>query len=393
MAHPSHIRALMVCPSTEIVQKFAAASIRRKFFETISDISVYPVPAQLESKIRQARPDVLLIDVASDVTAATELIRHIAETLPNVPIVGLHTTSDANAILTTLRSGATEFLYAPFESSVQEAAVARIRKLIDPDGGVERARGKVVGFTSAKPGAGATTLAIQTACLLKRRVLLIDLNLNGGSAAWHLGLTPSTGIEALLAPGTRIDHGLWSQTVTSVQNFDLLASPLLPLPAPVDPGQIAHVLDHARGMYDWVVLDLPCVFEKLTQGCMSEADRSYVVSAPDLTSLHLTRRAVRVLRQLGFDNSRFGVLMNMMTDRVELSAAELKKVFECDVDRGLPADKTRMDQSLLQGTPLQGGAFGKAVEGLATHLMKMLGHEQETQTGRKSLNEYAADVR
>jgi pilus assembly protein CpaE len=385
----NHIRALLICPSLELSQKLAIAGARRKFFEIAGEMHDYGSAASVETKVRQVRPEVVLIDVASNLEAAGTLIRHLADTLPSIPVVGLHTSADSGAILQTLRAGATEFLYAPFETSVQEAAVARVRKLTDPTGGIERARGKVVGFSSAKPGSGATTLAVQTARALKkaerRRVLVIDLNFAGAAAAFALGIVPRANIEPLLEPGFRIDHGTWSQCIESADGLDVLAAPDLPLSQPVDRSQVAHVLDHARGLYDWVVLDLPCVFDRLTLGCMSEADRSYMVSTSDLASLHLTRRAVKMLRQFGFDSTRFGVLLNRMDQRSELSDIELKKLFDCDIDRGLPGDPSHVDMSLLKGAPLNGGTLGKAIDGLAAQLTRALSNG--TESGRARMNE------
>jgi pilus assembly protein CpaE len=391
VSHPNHLRALSICPGRELSQQFAAAGRQDKFFDVVAELQNYPAAAPLEIRMRQLRPEVLLVDVATDLAVASKLIQQITEALPAVPVVGLHLASDATAILTTLRVGATEFLFAPFDVAAQEAAVTRIRKLTDPTGGTERARGKMVAFTSAKPGSGATTLAVQTARALRkgdrRRVLMVDLNLNGGSAAFCMGVTPAATIEPLLVSGTRIDHGMWSHVVENVDGLDILAAPELPLAAPADAGQVAHVLDHARGLYEWIVLDLPCVFERLTLGCIAEADRAFVVSTPDLASLHMTRRAVKMLRQFGFDASRFGVLLNRMEDRSDLTSAELKKLFDCDVDRGLPSDPSNVGESLLRGVPLAGGAFGKAVEGLATKLMTVFGEAAEgapAATGRSS---------
>ncbi len=60
---------------------------------------------------------------------ATELIRFIAGLKPPVQVVGLHTQNDSDAILQSLRAGATEFLAAPFELASQRDAIARLRRL------------------------------------------------------------------------------------------------------------------------------------------------------------------------------------------------------------------------------------------------------------------------
>jgi len=63
-----------------------------------------------------------------------------------------------------------------------------------------------------------------------------------------------------------------------------------------------------------------------------------------------------------------------MDNRAELSSSELKKLFDCDIDRGLPTDSAGLHSSLVQGKPLDASSgFGKAVQGLADKLCQSLG--------------------
>ncbi len=374
-----YVRALLISPDRQIAQQFAATQAGNKCFEIQLDLSAYPASEQqLEAKVRQIRPEVLVIDVATDLALACTLIDYATRMTPPVEVIALHRASNADAVLAALRSGAREFLAAPFDSTVQQAAVTRLRKLIDPAGSTEGTKGKLVAFTSSKPGSGASTLAVQTARALRkskqRRVAIIDLNVSGGSIAFFLNLDPVSNISALLSTGTRIDHGIWSSVAMTAEGIDVIAAPELPRSMLPDATQLAAILNHARSCYDWVILDLPCAFQRLTLGCLAEADKVFIVSTPDLASLHLTRRAVRTIRQLGFDFSRFGVLLNRMDNRAELSSSELKKLFDCDIDRGLPTDSSGLHSSLVQGKPLDASSgFGKAVQGLADKLCQSLG--------------------
>ena len=42
------------------------------------------------------------------------------------------------------------------------------------------------------------------------------------------------------------------------------------------------VLEHARLNYDWVVIDLPVVFQRLSLMTISESDRAFLVSTSEL---------------------------------------------------------------------------------------------------------------
>src|SRR5829696_1027369 len=123
------IRGLMVSPDRRIADEFLASLGRGRSFEIVGDLRAYPSASNLDTRIRQLRPDVLLLDLATDLDTAAELIRAVTTQNPPVHVIGLHTHNNSEAILRSLRNGASEFLFAPFEISVQEAAITRIQKL------------------------------------------------------------------------------------------------------------------------------------------------------------------------------------------------------------------------------------------------------------------------
>ena len=70
-------------------------------------------------------------------------------------------------------------------------------------------------------------------------------------------------------------------------------------PTPVEPGGLHQVLAHARNTYEWTVVDLPSIFQRISLLTLSEADRAFIVATSDLASLHLARKAVKLVTQLG----------------------------------------------------------------------------------------------
>src|SRR5436190_19400342 len=134
-ARAAQITALMISPNRRIAEQFLESLGRARAFEILADLRAYPSVSNIDTRIRQLRPDVLLLDVATDLDAAGELIRAVSSQKPPVHVIGLHTHHDSDAILRSLRYGASEFLFAPFDVSVQEAAISRIQKLIQPTSG------------------------------------------------------------------------------------------------------------------------------------------------------------------------------------------------------------------------------------------------------------------
>lgn len=166
-----------------------------RVFEVLSELKSYPQEQTLDIRLRQIQPVVVLLDLSSDLETALQLIRFVSSFQPPIQVVGMHTDNNSEVLVRSLRAGAIEFLSMPFDPAGQREAAARIRRLREPEGHSTQDFGKVVAFSSAKPGSGASTLATQTAFCLRRmtgkRVLLADFDILSGSIAFALKLNPT----------------------------------------------------------------------------------------------------------------------------------------------------------------------------------------------------------
>jgi pilus assembly protein CpaE len=379
MPRSSSLTALLISPNREMADQFNRFVSRTRAFQIVADLKEYPAAQTLDMRIRQLRPDVVLVDLASNLDSACDLIRTLAGLTPPVHAVGLHIQNDSSAVLRSLRVGASEFLYAPFDAATQEEAIARIQRLVQPDQGGEREQGKIIVFTSTKPGSGASTLATQTAFALGRRtrarVLLIDLDLLGGAIGFHLGLDYSYSVLDFIQHADRLDVNAWSNAVVSTGSIDVLPAPDSPYTDPIEPARLHEVLHNAKQLYDWVVVDTPAVFHRVSLLAISESDKGFLISTPELASLHLARKGVKLLNQLGFDSTRYQVLINRVDRKSDFNGNDIGKLLECSVDASMPNDFFSLQRIITSGEPLAGDSdLGRAIEGLAN---KLTGAEPE----------------
>ena len=372
MAVNLDLAALLVAPNRELAEQFLATVPKSRAFQVLADLRSYPHEQALDIRLRQLKPDVVLMDVATNPEVATQLIQFICGSHPDVHVVGLHVSNDSEAVMRTLRSGASEFLHAPFDVDSQRDAIARLDRLRRPDASAPE-RGAVVVFTSAKPGSGATTLATQTAFAVRkatgRRVLLADLDLMGGAIAFYLKLShPGSLIDALENPG-RMDAAFWASLTVNCGGVDVLPAPEAPNLAPVDPTRLHEVLEYARRCYDWVIVDLPAVFHHISLQTLTDSDRAFLVTTSELPSLHLTRRAVNLLMQVGIDRSRFHVVVNRVGKRDGIGESDMEKIFNCPVHASFPNDYFSLHRVVTHGQALGGDCeLGRAIDRLAGKL-------------------------
>jgi len=369
----SQITALLIAPNRDLAQQFVATLPQTRAFQILADLKSYPPAQTLEIRIRQLKPHAILLDLATDLTVATELIRFISSLTPPIQVVGLDTRNDSDAILQSLRAGATEFLAAPFELASQRDAIARLRRLCGSEAPVSNEAGHVVAFSSAKPGSGASTLATQTAFALRRltgqRILLADFDLTGGTIGFYLKLSHNYSVVDALQHAEHLDATLWSSLAVNHGGVDILPSPAAPYAEPIDGGRLRVLIDYARQLYDWVILDLPTVFSQISLIALAECERAYLVSTSELPSLHLTRKAMSMITQVGLPKERFEVLVNRVERRDDIGGANLEKLFNCPVHASLPNDYFSLHRVVTLGQPLGSeGELGKAIEKLAVGL-------------------------
>ena len=367
------LTALAIIPHRELAAQLSSALEQTHSFQIVSELKSYPTLQTLEIRARQTKPDVILLDLASDLDQACELIRSVSSLSLRAQVVGLHVRNDSDAILRSLRSGASEFLYAPFDVQTQSDAVARLHRLLQPGPEEAAEPGSIVAFSSAKPGSGASTLAAQAAFTLRRttsqRVLLADFDLMGGMIGFYLKLANGKSLLDALQLDYPMQESGWAPCVASVDGVDILAAPEAPYAGSIDASRLHAVLEYVRTAYEWVMIDLPVVFQRLSLMTISESDRAYLVSTPELPSLHLARKAVNLLDQLGFPKERFQIVMNRIDRRDEIAGSDIERLFNCSIDARIPNDYFSLHRAVTLGQPVDGHSeLGKAVESLANRL-------------------------
>src|ERR1700719_1540470 len=95
----AEIPAMLIAPDRDLAQQFMATIPQTHAFQIMADLKSYPPQQTLEIRARQLKPQVVLLDLSSDLNAATELIRYVTTLTPPVQVIGLHTQNDATAIL------------------------------------------------------------------------------------------------------------------------------------------------------------------------------------------------------------------------------------------------------------------------------------------------------
>jgi pilus assembly protein CpaE len=206
-------------------------------------------------------PALLIVDISGEGEPVGKL-RQLAEVCDHntsVILIGDHNDIRLYRMLREL--GAAEYIFKPLLPDLLARACRAA--LTGDDSAPAPQTGKLVSILGVRGGVGATTVAVSAAWHLaehlRRRVVLIDLNLTTGDAALQLDKTPNEAFSEALRNPDRVDGVFLESIVTRVSDrLDLLAS-LEPLgsAAPPEETTALALLPKIRSGYRYVLVDLP----------------------------------------------------------------------------------------------------------------------------------------
>jgi pilus assembly protein CpaE len=273
--------------------------------------------ALIESK---GAPDLVITDVNMPLMNGLELVKRLREDrkTARTPIVVLSAAKQEQDILAGYSHGADDYVGKPIDLAVLAAKIETIlrqTRVVAEVIAAPRKLGVVIAFAHGKGGVGATTLAANVASALAadgKSVVLLDLNLQFGTAAMFFDLRPRTTIvEFARGDVSRITEEDFSQYLAAHKSgVRILAAPPSPEEAElVSVGAVQQAIDLARGGRDAVVLDLAAKLDEITLAALDVTDIVCVVTAPHLAALRSTSDTLAMLTRIGISDARILVAL------------------------------------------------------------------------------------
>ncbi|MCW2961430.1 MAG: hypothetical protein JWM25_479 [Thermoleophilia bacterium] len=216
---------------------------------------------------------------------------------------------------------------------------------------------RVITLFSPKGGVGKTVLATSMAAMyakrLKKRTLLIDLDLQFGDAAIMLGCDPRTTILDLVMSHGDLDSDKLSGYVTQHESgLHVLPAPLRPEDADlVTEDRLASVLAAAKQAYDVVLLDTPPNFNSTVLTALDRTDELLLVASLEATSLKSVKVCLQTLEMLHYPLDRCHVVLNRADTRVGLKRDQVESALGKSIRFGIPSSKA-VPTAINRGIPV-----------------------------------------
>ena len=270
--------------------------------------------------------------------------------------------------------GVTEYLPKPLtRDSIQRLLLPRLSGgTSEPSAG---RGGHVVAVCGARGGVGATTIAVSLALELsdvaKAHVALLDLHLQGGTAALMLSGRPGPGLRIALEDSERADSLFLERTAIAVEPRLRLIAAEEPIGTilQVSSGGVARVLDLLQRKFNYVVVDLPMPVPQEMNWAVVMARQVVVVMGPDVGSLR-DAQAVRhfVIGTTGSD--RVVTVLNRADIKGGLAPNLIERGLGGRPDCVIPDLGRRMIEAVSLGTPAlrRVPALGRHMAGLVREI-------------------------
>jgi len=256
-------------------------------------------------------PKFLILDIGNNGQEVLPELDNLAEQCEmgtKVAVVGA--TNDIAFYRALIARGVSEYFTYP-------ANAQAIRGTFLPTGaGGDKKSGHILSFMGASAGDGSSTMALNTAYALYKKgksVVLVDMDYQFGIIAKSLDVASPYGIKDIFEhPDRGVDSTLIQRMVVSYDGkFDLVAAPnTLHFMPTVSPDMIRDMLAALQSRYDYVVLDVPHVWDRWVATALTASDHVVVVAQLWLKSVVHCSRLLNTWRPQGIEGGDVSVVIN-----------------------------------------------------------------------------------
>ncbi|MBA3779656.1 MAG: AAA family ATPase [Chloroflexi bacterium] len=323
-----------------------------------------------EDVVREAsRRDLVIIGSVPAPRNAIDICRDLRSDpgSSSVPILGVAQGTDAEERVALLEAGADDVMVRPVDPRELEARVEalllRSRRKWSARGldGASAAgqQRRLIVFFSPKGGVGTTTAAVNVAVALaeagRRRVAILDLDIQWGQVATHLNVSIRQSIAELLG-----DEAALSNPEDIAGYAQAHSSGLAVFPAPRRPESIDFVrVDPLRKMlatmpslYDVIVVDAGSVLDQRAVTLFELADEVVFLVAPEMAGLNALQSMLEALYQADAAIQQRRFVLNHLFARDLVRRRDIEMTIGMPIAVELPFEPFLYPKAVNEGVPV-----------------------------------------
>jgi len=343
----------------------------RRLSRATTQIRVGGVAAAIETYQHEPTPPLIVVECLKDPQTLLWEVDQLAEVCDaGTKVVIIGATNDILLFRELMRRGVSEYLVAPIQPLQLISAIGGL--FADP---AQPFVGRSIAFVGARGGAGASSVAHNTAYAMSERIgantVIVDYDLPFGTAGLDFNQDPLNGVADALSQPDRLDPVLLDRMmVRCTDKLSLFAAPAtLDTDWDVSPEAFEEVTTQIRSTAPFVILDLPHLWSGWMRRTLISSDEVVVVATPDLASLRNAKNMIDLIRQGRPNDAPPRLVLNQVgvPGRPEIPAKEFGSALGVHPSLIIPFDAKVFGAAANNGQMiLDAGAKSKAAEAFQT---------------------------
>src|SRR5262245_13546337 len=308
-------------------------------------------------EIALVNPQLALVELGKEPRQNLKLLRDLQQNFPGISILVAGELLDSELLIEALRLGVKEVLSKPLTTEMVQQAFARVQLRVGQPTEVKEPA-TIFSFFSCKGGSGSTTIATNFAVsfskLSKKKILVLDLDIELGDIAGFFGLkSPRFLVQeesaSLLDPGT-IFRSITTHSRTGIDVLSL--SDGLPEKSRALAAEIRPLLGMLQAEYDYIIIDSSSSLNELVVSVLDASHIVFLISKCTLPEMRNTQRVLHVFDRLGYAAGRVRLVLNRYQKDRDVSLKEVEKAVGFPVFCSIPNDYKSLIRSIQSGDPL-----------------------------------------
>ncbi len=303
-------------------------------------------------------PRALILLLTDQSTAELEALVARTET-SKVPLLVVSDALEPVAMRLAMQAGASDFL--KLSSDTGQITTALSKLLMDSKPTAASQTGRVVAFLNTAGGSGATTLAVNTACLLQddgqqNNSCLLDLDLQFAGCAQYLDLQPRRGLVEALERAEEIDAVAVQAYLTEGRESprlmcaDMKSTGLGRASLADRLPKLIHLL---KSTMRYTVIDVPNQLNRLALEALRQSDLIYLVMQQSLPGLRNASRLIDLLQGVpGIAMPNIQLIVNRHRKGYGLELNDIYKTLPYQDTVVVPNDYRSVSESIDTGLPI-----------------------------------------
>jgi pilus assembly protein CpaE len=349
--------------------------------------------------VRESQPDVVLMDINMPVMDGIKATEEISMNVPETAVVIMSVQGEMEYLRKAMAAGARDFLNKPFSS---DDLVNTIMRAYDIESQRKRSskvtrvkeeiKSKVISVFSTKGGVGKTTIASNLAVSLarasKKRVALVDLDLQFGDVAIMLNASIKNTISDLIKEINMLDSDMMEDyLVTHFSGVRILPAPVKPEYAEyVTSSHVEKTINTLKEYYHYIIVDNSASFHETALAALDISDRILLVSTLDLPTIKNVKAGLDVMETLRYPKEKINIVVNKASEQFGIKYKDFENTLKHQIWGFIPEDSQTVITSANKGFPFvmtrAETKVAKAILSIANEILK----EKEPETKDKEKN-------